>query len=357
MVHISETKHPLACFMSYPFYPHEESEYGIGNYAYEILRNYRKMGFNPYTMTVGDLPHRMGQWPGKEIRFLHLLSSVQADVYHGVDAFSSKTAILLRKRPLIATVHDLVPRFFKTQIGRISYVYNELSMKLARKSDAIIVPFNITKEQVISQYKIDQEKIEVINYGVDHELFRPKRLREDGKNRILYIGELTRLKGVYTLLKAFRSILSSFKDAELIIGGKGEHRLQFERAAVSLGVNRSVRFTGFIPYRQLPYYYRQATVFVWPSLLGFGLTPLQALACGTPVIAASTLDMPEFLGDAGILIQPENHAKLAEAIQSVLSDQELSRSLSIRGLSRACRFSWQRTAKETLMLYEKLASR
>lgn len=343
------------CFMSYPFLPHEETEYGIGNYSYEIIRHLRGLGLNPRVLTVGDLPTHMWQWPSREIHFLRQLSTVHADVYHGVDAFSSKTAVMLRKRPLIATIHDLVAAAFTTQIGRLSYAYNELSMKLVRGSDSIVVPFKETKEQLCVRYRISPDKVKVIGYGVDHRVFRSSKNITRSKSQILYVGQLVRLKGLETLLRAFKMLVPKFADIELLIGGEGEHRSHFEYLAEQLGLVGNVKFVGFIPYRKLPEYYSRATVFVWPSLLGFGLTAVQAMACGLPVIAARTLDMPEFLADAGLLFEPGHHEELAETIALVLSDDRLHKDLSNRGLKKARGLSWEETAEETLALYQTLS--
>jgi len=346
-----------ACLMSYPFFPHEESKYGIGNYAYELLRHLHELGVIPRVLTVGDLPEHRWLWAFKETRFLHKLASVQADVYHGVDAFSAKSAALLGKRPLITTIHDVVASFFRTHIGRLSYVYNELSMKFVRKSNIIIVPFETTKQRIVAYYRLSPANVEVIHYGVDHELFRPLRIAKPVNRQVLYIGELSRFKGLETLLKGFRLLTSKFGDVELIIGGEGKHRVFFEKLVQMWGLGVRVKFVGFIPYRKLPTYYNRATVFVWPSLLGFGLTALQAAACGVPVVAAKTLDMPEFLVDTGLLFQPGDHERLAEALALILGDDRLQRDLSRRGLQKAEAFSWRETARKTVSVYQTLVRR
>lgn len=348
------------CLMSYPFSPHEESAHGIGNYSYELTQHFSKLGLHPTVLSVGDIPRHLWQWPIMEMRFMHLLSSIQADVFHAVHPFGADTAALLRKRPLVTTIHDLLPTFFKTKfsgfrVPQVGYVYNEISMRRLSKTDAIIVPFNITKEWLVDYYGIASEKIRVVNLGVDHSLFHPATNRHDKEKKILYVGELLRMKGVETLLRAYTVVATRIKDTELIIGGKGRDFRHFSNLARSLGLR--VAFIGFVSYRDLPRRYAEADVFVWPSQFGFGLTALQAMACGTPVIASRCMDMSEFLTGAGILVKPNDHIALANAIINVISSAELHRELSSAGVQRARQYSWEKTAKETIAIYEEVSRR
>jgi glycosyltransferase involved in cell wall biosynthesis len=118
-----------------------------------------------------------------------------------------------------------------------------------------------------------------------------------------------------------------------------------------------VRFLGGVPNEELVYLYNAARFFVLPSFYeGFGLPPLEAMACGTPVIVSNVSSLPEVVGDAGQLVQPEDVEGLTVAMSRVLTDENLRREMRAKGLKRAATFSWQRAARETLKVYEKVAS-
>jgi len=119
-----------------------------------------------------------------------------------------------------------------------------------------------------------------------------------------------------------------------------------------LDLENSVRFLGFIPEKELPYYYNSADVFVFPSSLGLGLMLLDAMACGTPVIAGSTFDTPEYVEEAGLLVKPGDEEGLADALLMVLIDNKLKTTLSLKAIHQARKFSWEKTANETLKVYQ-----
>jgi glycosyltransferase involved in cell wall biosynthesis len=129
------------------------------------------------------------------------------------------------------------------------------------------------------------------------------------------------------------------------------------RLVEQLKLQDRVIFTGYVPDFDLPALYNGASLFVYPSFYeGFGLPPLEAMACGTPVIVSHATSLPEVVGDAGIYVDPFDVEQISSSIDTVLSDAELRQNLGERGLKRAKLFSWEKTAKETILLYKHIAS-
>jgi glycosyltransferase involved in cell wall biosynthesis len=158
-------------------------------------------------------------------------------------------------------------------------------------------------------------------------------------------------KGVDVLIRAFGLVKESIGDAELLICGKrskDQPSLEWLRREMGL---RDVTFLGYVSEDELPGYYSSATVMIFPSRCGFGLSTLEAMACGTPVIAGAVLDAPEFLDDAGILVNPDDIAVLAESIRRVLTEPGLREKLSAKSIARAKSFSWEKMAIETAEVY------
>jgi glycosyltransferase involved in cell wall biosynthesis len=174
---------------------------------------------------------------------------------------------------------------------------------------------------------------------------------------ILYVGTLEPRKNLKGIIQAYN--YSRAKDDFLLVlaGGKGWKYKHIFRLVNQLKLQDRVVFCGYMPDSDLPALYNSASVFVYPSFYeGFGLPPLEAMACGTPVIVSDTTSLPEVTGDAGIYVDPFDIEQISVSIDTVLSDVKLCRTLRERGLMRAKLFSWEKTARETIKLYKRLAS-
>jgi alpha-1,3-rhamnosyl/mannosyltransferase len=162
-------------------------------------------------------------------------------------------------------------------------------------------------------------------------------------------------KNIRRLINAFCSCPEHIKDHyQLVIaGGKGWLSSDIYRAVVENGVESRVKFLGYVDDMDLPWLYCGATCFVYPSLYeGFGLPPLEAMASGVPVIASNTSSLPEVLGDSGLLVDPQDPECLKWALVELLENESLRRSLSASALTRSATFSWDRTAAQTLRIYQ-----
>lgn len=353
------------CLISHPFTPAKDSGRGNDRYTYELLSNLNKNGINVKVLDPGYYSSLL-KAVGKEIVFPLRLINVSADIYHAICPAGAKTAIMLRKSPLVTTIHDMIPFHFESDYEHPwLYRYHRFCTKLsAVKSDRVIVPFEGTKKELTSRFKVPDSKISVIRYGIDHHAFHPlPEVKEgDTTKRILFIGGITRSKGVDILIEAFSIIEKETKSVELLLGGKavgGRKRKDQEyirELPHKLQIADKVKFLGYVPEDQLPALYNLANVAVFPSSYGFGLPVIEAMACGTPTIAGAPLDAAEGYGEAAILVEPGNVTQLANALLEVLTDSKLRRELVEKGMERAKLFSWETMAKETIRVYESLIS-
>jgi len=275
------------------------------------------------------------------------------------------------KVPFIITVHDLI-RYFdlkgnRTLINRPNFrdrLRLNMDYKGIKKAARIIAVSQATKNDLIHYLDIPEEQISVVLLGVDHNVFHPVSHRVSNRPYVLFVGSEHPRKNLAQLLKAFSQLKSEpeFKGLKLVKVGKagsrqlGNFRKQTTEVINSLGLTKEVIFTDFVSESELPAYYSGATVFVFPSLYeGFGLPPLEAMACGCPVITSNTSSLPEVVGKAGIMVDPYDTDGLVKAMRQVLTNNELRNDMIRKGLEQAKRFSWGKTAEMTQEVYNKIA--
>jgi glycosyltransferase involved in cell wall biosynthesis len=182
---------------------------------------------------------------------------------------------------------------------------------------------------------------------------------------LLYAGNIRRHKNIPRLVEAFavvRAELAShpvYRDLHLIIiGDTLSQHPAVRQTVIRTHGEQTVRFLGFVPFETLRCFYQSAAAFVFPSRYeGFGLPPLEAMACGAPVVTSNASSLPEIVGDAAILVNPENVFDIAHGIKDALVDTALRAELIRRGREQASRYSWARTAKQVLEIYQEAAAR
>ena len=266
----------------------------------------------------------------------------------------------------VCTIHDLIPldrpEWFNQ---RFAAWYEWLLPRLAQKVRHIITVSEFSKQRIVERLRVEPEKVSVILNGVD-ERFRPQTEQTIQEVRealgipkgayFLYVGSLEPRKNLTRLLEAWAQVQPAV-DAEItlvVAGARGSARV-FRKAPLSK-VPRRVHRTGYVPEEQLPGLYAGALALLYPSLYeGFGLPPLEAMACGIPVVTSSTTSLPEVTGDAAILVDPESVESIAAGIHRVLSSEALRQELRARGLARAREVTWERTATETIQVLREQA--
>ena len=272
-----------------------------------------------------------------------------------------------RGLPLVVTVHDLLPLRHPDLFTRQTRAHTHLYAPFVRRAARLITPSEYTRGEVIELLGVPAGRVVTVPNGLDprfspREIDRDKLAREFGitGRYVLAAGTLEPRKNLTAVLRAFPQVAEAFDDVTLVVaGGRGWRNDTFESELARSTLAGRVRLTGFVSDERLTELYSGAACFVYPSLAeGFGLPPLEAMACGAPVIAGNRTALPEVLGSAGLLVDPEDHTALAAQLLRVLQDQELARSMRAAGLDRAGRFSWAATAAATEQVYRQaLASR
>jgi glycosyltransferase involved in cell wall biosynthesis len=331
----------------YPFFPTRDSGRGVDRYLYELVQNRPEGARAAWRVLEQGREYGTLASGSKAVVLAKQVLSARAAVYLAVSPPAGAAAIAAGKRNVVVVIHDLLP----FQVAgynpsfKNAFVRRCIELCIARAA-ALIVPFAVTRDALVKEHGADPRKIHVVNYGVDHAAYQLRPSVARNERRVLYVGELNNAKGVDVLLDAFARVQASVPDAELVIGGKGRDAEALKAQASSLGL-RHVDFRGFVPEAELADLYASAAAMVFPSRYGFGLSSLEAMACGTPVVVAKTLDAPEFIRDAGLLVSPGDASELARGIERILITPTLAQELQHKGTARAAEYSWRRTAAET----------
>lgn len=264
----------------------------------------------------------------------------------------------------VVTFHDLTFYLFPEMHMRSKQFFFPLAIQMsARKADALIAVSKSTRQDSIRLLHVPEGKIFTVQLGVDKS-FHPivdddlrKKFVKDYKlpeKFILYVGLVEPRKNLPLLIRAFKALVDARFSYQLVIVGRLGWMYQevFNQVEI-LKLKDKVTFTGYVPRQSLPIVYNLADLFVYPTLYeGFGLPVLEAMACGTPVVTSNVSSLPEIVGDAGVLVIPDDEDSLVQAMRTVLTDRDLQKTLAEKGLFRSKDFSWKRTVKETLQVYQ-----
>ncbi|MDD3245400.1 MAG: glycosyltransferase family 1 protein [Methanosarcina sp.] len=285
------------------------------------------------------------------------------DIVH--NPYQVPTLFKFKKQKYVVTVHDLMQVMFPEMVKPSVYFIQKFFLpKTLKYADAIITDSYSTKNDLITLFKIPEHKINVIYLAANNEykLLDSKEVGQVKKRYgidspfILYVGSLKPLKNISTLIKSFYHLKKKNLPHKLVITGK--RRLKYKeifRLIDELNLQNDIIFTGYVDKTDLPALYNAAELFVSPSIYeGFGLPPLEAMACGCPVITSNTSSLPEVVGDAGIMVDPYDVDGLADSMYEVLTNDRLKNDMSKKGLNRAKMFSWEKCARETLKVYEEV---
>lgn len=274
--------------------------------------------------------------------------------------------------PVVASIHDLsfehLPKTFK----RRSRMQLRLTVRqTARNAARILALSEYSRGDIIETYGIEPERVSVIPPAAPGhfapvtdvlELARVRRNYGIEDEYILSVGSIQPRKNLARLIAAYASLRRLRPQAKLpqlvLVGKKAWLFDETLRAATEHGLTSDIIFTGYVPEADLPPLYSGACCFIYPSYFeGFGLPVLEAMQCGTPVIAGNRTSLPEVVGDAGLLVDPFDEQALALAMARVIENSDLAAELCVKGLKRARDFSWRKTARMTLEVYKQAVER
>jgi len=366
-------------------YPLSEPLTGVGHYTLELARalarnfpldQFELVSPKPFTGTLVEdntLPNlsfaqakllsMRGRWWSVGLPLYARKASF--DLFHG----TNYELPLWNNRRSVLTIHDLstllFPELHRRPLSRRARLRLPLTAKMAT---AIVTPTEAVKREVCEQLKCKPEKVTAI-HEAPRSFFRPASAAESAQTRkrlgveddfLLFVGTLEPRKNLLTLLKAFAQILreTQMRPQLVIAGGEGWLMSETESFVESAGIKDRLLFTGYLQDEELRALYSSCRAFIYPSLYeGFGLPPLEAMACGAPVIASRIAASQEVLRDAAVLIDPLDSESLTRAIVDCLKSDKRSKESRTRGLEHAEKFSWDRAARTTYEVYERVVAK
>ena len=251
--------------------------------------------------------------------------------------------------PQVTTVHDLLPLLYPAEYPRQQYYFRHYVPAVLRASRAVIVISESTRRDLLRFYDVAPEKVHVVLSGYDAERFVPAHPAPapDVEPYLLYVGNVMPHKNLVRLVEAFALVARQLPVRLVLRGwGRPRHVRALRERLAALGLEARVDWRPYAVDEELLALYRGARALVLPSLHeGFGLTALEAMACGTPVVAAGVSSIPEVVGEAAVLVDPLNPESIAAGLGRILTEDSLCKDLRERGLERAGYFSWEATAR------------
>lgn len=349
---------------------------GVGNYTGRLLAAllaenpewgfelYSNRPLEPLEPSLASATCLTSRIPSKRLVWMHcllpaLIRSRQPDLCH----FPNAMVPLAHDRPFVVTIHDaslFVHRHYHP-LTRIASIRLALPF-VARRAAAVITVSQHARQELVRVLNLEPDKVHVVyeaapeHYGPVTSAHRLEALRHKyhlPEPFLLYVGTLEPRKNLMRVIRSLAEVRRrGYPHHLVLVGTGGSYALQLRQEVARLQLEDAVHFLGFVPAADLPGLFSLATVFVFPSLYeGFGLPPLEAMACGAPVLSSNRSSLPEILGDAAHLVDPESEDELAASLIALLGDAERRRELATLGLARARDFSWRRAAQETAAIY------
>ncbi len=351
---------------------------GINWYIYHLLKEFESHDEFDFTVFLNDPLAR------EHLRNLHLIRSrlpthhptvrifweqfiqpvalraSRANLLHAL-AFAGPKRIDI---PWIVTIYDLSFMKFPRSFNLANRTYLTYAVRDSlRRADRAIAISESTKRDLVHYFGVQSDQVRVIYCGVDP-IFTPARDSVDIRAKyalpekfLLFLGTIEPRKNIARLIRAFALAKREAKLPHrlIMVGAYGWKYAEVNRAATAAGVAADVIFVGYAPQEEIAQWYRAADLFVYPSLYeGFGMPPLEAMACGTPVVTSNASSLPEVVGDAALMVPPEDERALADAIIRAVTDRTLREAMAARGIAQARKFSWAHAAHETAALYREV---
>lgn len=355
----------------------DQSPAGIGRYAGNLLKTLaRAFPDNDYTALhfeksrdplYGEIEDKhlleLPGLPKSLVKSLTLPRWQKWDIVHD----PSQLGFLVKspkRYKTVLTVHDIAPVLFPETYRKSTLFYSWAMKRALKNVDAILVPSTATEKDLVEHFSVEPNKIVVTPEGVESE-FKPAADKEIAKDLvenehnfpapyILYVGTIEPRKNVEALLDAFKGLSPAFPHRLVLVGKRG---WKSDSTIARIQEMKRVTWLGYVDSKDLITLYQAADCFVFPSMYeGFGLPPLEAMACGCPVVTSNVSSLPEVVGGAGVLIDPESPSELTSAINRVIGSKSVQDDMSRLGIERAKMFTWEGCAELTHRAYESLLS-
>ncbi len=351
---------------------------GIGRYVRELVRGMIELGFDTslglfgYTLAPSRFTRAELGIAGTEAELVRLPLPSRAlpwllarlgkgvdDLVGGAEVFhhTYPSALAVRAAVEVATVFDTIytvpdSGYLEPATAR---AMTERVRALVARSARVLVPTEYVGADVVMTFGVLPAKVSVTGLGCDHVARHlPAKVERAREPYILTVSRVDARKNHLRILEAFeRLVKEGLPQRWVIAGPPGYGADVFERALAASPARARVEWRRDVADGELPRLYAQADCFVFPSLSeGFGLPPLEAMACGAPVVASAVTSMPEVLGDAAFLVEPTDSERIFEAVRRVLTEPEIARDLVLRGRQKAREHTWRNAAKHTLLAYK-----
>ncbi len=347
---------------------------GLGRYCRGLIEAIGRVDKeNQYEVLMPNDSYRFPERPNVRYRLLRFpvfkrrfWEQVAPLVVGGYDLLHLPydSCVAWKTAKLVVTVHDLKP-LITGGTGSLRNINGFLERLLIRdrwaRIDHVLTDSQCSRRDIIQRLGVEADGVTVAYPGVDLERFRPSppaQTEAGARPYVLCVAGGDPTKNVETLVDAFARLPLSLRDAhELVLVGDFRRRQDIRDRVSRVGIEKQSIFTGVVTDERLIELYQRAALFVFPSRYeGFGLPVLEAMACGCPVVSSNASSFPEVAGDAAILVDPLDVSGMTHAMDRVLSDSDLRRALRAKGLVQAAKFSWDQTARDTLAVYQKVAS-
>ena len=304
----------------------------------------------------------------EQVLFPRACQRLRADVAH-IPYWAPP--LFFNTAPAVVTIHDLIPRLLPLYRGHVlARTYTALVSAATPRARLVLADSEASRLDILRDLRLPEKKVRRVYLAADRR-YRPEG--ETGADQAsrqkyglpekygLYLGGFDARKNVPALLEAWAQS-SIGQHCPLVLGGSvpapdGRLFADYHALTARLGLTEAAKFIGPVDEEDKPALYRGAAVFVYPSRYeGFGLPPLEAMACGTPVVTTTCASLPEVVGEAGLVVSPDDIRALGQAILTCLTEPETAQTLRERGLQQARRFTWESTARETAAAYDAVAT-
>ena len=367
------------------------TEFGVGTYIRNVVRTLGRLdlenefllfGSSAKVEEIGSLPPNFHAVPllasDRSVQgfreFRSALQGLRCDLVHIPNLFSVPRMLPC---PYVMTVHDMLEHMSRArqQNGFWRSFHFQMTKRVLGGAARIFAVSKFTRNEIEKLFDIPHDRVEVVYNAIDERFLHGHASAADRDliarryqvtyPFLLYAGRISAHKNVVRMIEAFSALKTelerdqAYPDLKLIIIGDDlSGNPDLRRTVVRSGVQHDVRFLGFVPIEVLRIFYDEAKIFVFPSLYeGFGLPPLEAMAHGTPVVTSNVSSLPEVVGNAAVLVNPENVFEIMRALRRVLMDQALRERMKERGYQQAAKFSWETSVRRILEVYGEVAGR